>query len=59
VDERWRPDSPVIVFWTSYLVLLGCFGYAIRGYGRIMLWTIFIILAIVALVLFILGRRRV
>jgi hypothetical protein len=29
------------------------------GYDLGMLWTIFIILAIVALVLFILGRRRV
>jgi hypothetical protein len=29
------------------------------GYGRLMLWTILIILAIIALVLFILGRRAV
>jgi hypothetical protein len=29
------------------------------GYGRPMLWTILVILAIIALVLFILGRRAV
>jgi hypothetical protein len=31
----------------------------VMGYGRLMLWTILIILAIIALVLFILGRRAV
>jgi hypothetical protein len=31
----------------------------VTGYGPLMLWTILIILAIIALVLFILGRRAV
>jgi hypothetical protein len=36
-----------------------CLGPWAFGYERTMLWTILIILAIIALVLFILGRRAV
>jgi hypothetical protein len=36
-----------------------CFAAWGKGYDRRMLWTILIILAIIALVLFILGRRAV
>ena len=36
-----------------------CLGPRTVGYERAMLWTILIILAIIALVLFILGRRAV
>jgi hypothetical protein len=40
-------------------VLRACFAAWAKGYDRRMLWTILIILAIIALVLFILGRRAV
>lgn len=46
------------VEWMSYKHLIGVrFLAGALGYSTSMLWTILIILAIVALVLFILGRR--
>jgi hypothetical protein len=48
VQERWRT-----------IVRRACLGVRTEGYDPLMLWTILIILAIIALVLFILGRRAV
>ena len=42
---------------TDHCFSAPCLGAPEPGYDRPMLWTILIILAIIALVLFILGRR--
>ncbi|WP_166657761.1 hypothetical protein [Ilumatobacter fluminis] len=41
------------------VAVVGRFGRSTPGYRILMLYTIFIILAIIALLLFIFGRRRV
>ena len=45
--------------WTEPYVVAACLVSWVAGYDPPMLWTILIILAIIALVLFILGRRAV
>jgi hypothetical protein len=49
-DDETRPAVPVATTGPGL-------GWGDQGYGVVMLYTIFIILAIIALALFILGRR--